>query len=101
MDIIFQGLVQYVLKMRAFGTVTVNVFAFVLMSFDGLRKPFLGPVNIPGDLREIGEFKGSAVLLHQGHQGNFVKLQIVLVQCEFLLGKIIGLIDQINVFDVH
>lgn len=101
MDVIFQGLVQDELEMRAFRAVAIIVLALVIVIFKGSPEPGLGPLYIVGDLRKIGEFQRCSVLSYQAHEVYSVKSQFVLLQGIFLLGEIIGLINQIYVFGFH
>jgi hypothetical protein len=87
--------------MRAFGTVAVVIFAFVLVLFHGIPEPVLGAFDVVGNGRKVSEFQRRAVLLHEFHQVNFMKFKIVLIEREFFLREIIRLVDEVEIFGIH
>lgn len=101
MNVILQCLVKDELEMRAFRAVAIIVLSLVIVVVKGSPEPGFCALDVVGDLREISEFERCPVLSHQAHQVYAMKSQLVLLQGIFLLGEIIGLINQIYVFGFH
>ena len=74
---------------------------FVFVFLHRFPEPVLGLLDAFRDLREIRELQWCAILFNQFHQVDVVKLQVILVQGEFFLREIVGLVDQIEIFGVH
>src|SRR5690606_29719572 len=92
MDIILEGFVQYMFKMRTFCTVAIMVFTFILVLFNCLCKPTFCTIDIVGYLWQIGKFQWSSIILNKLHQINVMKLQMFVFQLELILRKIESLI---------
>jgi hypothetical protein len=97
MDIVLQRLFDNEGKMRAFRTIAVEIFAFVVMLFDGGSEHLLGLIDLAPDLGQIRQLHRSAVLVDQGFQIDSIELKIVVFDFETFLREIKGLRHQVGV----
>jgi len=89
------------LEMGTLGTIAIIVRALVIVLFDRPIEPSFGPLDVIGNLGKVGKFKWGTVFVYELHQIDVVIKQTVSFQTKLLLGKVVGLIDQINVLSVH
>ena len=101
MDIVFQCFLYHKGEMRALGTITIKIFPLVAVPFDGIRKHFLGLVDLHPDFGEITELEGSPILIDEVFQVNTVKLEIIIAYIKTFLRKIEGLFHQVGVRIIH
>ena len=101
MDVVLERLLQHEREMARFGAVAVVVHPLVVDLGHRHVEHALGPVDLLGDLRQVGDLERRAVLLDELHQRNVVELQLPLLHRELVLGKIEGLFDQIDVLVFH
>ena len=65
MDIVLQRFFHDEGKVRAFGAIAIEIFAFVLVLLDRGSKHLLSLVDLTADLGQIRQLQGSAVFVDQ------------------------------------
>ena len=101
MDIVLQGLLEYEGEMRTFGAVAVVVIALIVNLCHGDIEHSLRSLYLRGDLRQIRYLQRCAVLSDDIHHRDIVKIKCSVFYTEFVLWKLEGLLNQIDVLVLH
>ena len=101
MYFIFQRLLNDKRKMRAFCTITIVVFAFILMFFKSAGKHRLGFLYLHTDLRQVGQLQGGSILINQCFYVDAVILKIFIFNLKAVLRKVERLLYEILVRVCH
>jgi hypothetical protein len=86
---------------RALGAVTIIVFAFIFVLFDGIGKHPLGFVDLHPDFWKIGQLHRRTILVDQAFDIKPVKEQVVVLYHKIFLRKVEGLVHQVGVTVIH
>jgi hypothetical protein len=97
MDIVLQRLFDDEGKVRAFGAIAIEIFAFILVLLDRGRKHLLRLVDLITDLGQIRQLQRSAVFVDQGFYIDPIELKIVVFDFETILREVKGLRDEVAV----
>ena len=101
MDVVLQGLLKYEGEVRALGAVAVVVVSLVVDLGHGHVEHPLGPLYLGGYFGQIRYLQRCAVLLDDVHHRDVVKIESPVFYAEFVLRKLEGLLDQIDVLVLH
>lgn len=101
MDVVLQRLFQHEGEVARFGAVAIVIGSFVIDLCHCHVEHSFGPVDLRRDLREVGDLERCPVLLDQLHERNIVEIQLIVLDGEFVLGKVERLFDQIDVLVFH
>ena len=101
MDVVLQGLFQYEGEVRTLGTVAVMVVALIVHLGHGHIEHPLGPLYLRGYFWQIRYLQRRAVLFDDIHHRNIVEIQSSVLYTEFVLRKLEGLLNQIDVLVLH
>ena len=82
-------------------TITIMVFAFVLMFFKSRGKHRLCFFYLHTDLGQVSQFQWCAVFGNKGFQVKTIEIKITLVHFNTFLGKIKSLLDEVVVGVCH
>ena len=88
----FQGLIDHMKKMIAFGTVTKMIFAFITIVFYGPVKQIPWFFNLIANFRQIDKPEWGTMLFDQMFQGYTMKSQIPVSQVKSFLWEVVGLL---------
>jgi hypothetical protein len=97
----FEGFLHYKAEMGALGTITIEILAFIFMSFEGIGKHGFCFFDLHADFRQVGQFERSTILVDKSFNVEAVVLQITVLYVEAFLGKIECLLDEVVVGIVH
>jgi len=90
---VIEGFVDDMAKVATFGTITIIVFALIIIGFYGLVKEvfcFLDLISYPW---QISQSEGSAVFVNEVFEGKIVKSQVVISEIKTILWKKVRLVD--------
>lgn len=100
-NVIFEGFLNDVSKMAAFGAIAVIIFSLVMLAFHRTVKPILRLLDLITDFGEISDLERCAVFINKVFQGDAVKTQVAIMQIEAFLWKIICLLNEVKVTVLH
>lgn len=101
MHVMLQSLLHNEGEMGTFRAVAIIIIAVVPVLLDGVLEHFLRPVDLHPDLGKIRQFERCSILVNQCPDVQSIKLQVVILYFEALLGKFKGLVNEIRVGVVH
>ena len=83
--------------MRAFCTITIEIFSFITVLLHRRGKHLLGLVDLHPDLRQVGQFERGAVFIDQCLKIEPVKLKVMVLDIETFLREVERLLHQVGV----
>ena len=101
MDVVLQGFLKHEGEVRTLGTVAVMVVALIVHLGHGHVEHPLGPLYLGGYFGQIRYLQRRTVLLDDVHHRDVVKIEGPVFYAEFVLRKLEGLLDQIDVLVLH
>ena len=101
MNILLQCFFHHKRKMRAFGAVTIIVFACILVFFKGRVKHFFCLLYLHADFGQVRKLHRCAVFVNKCLYVEAIKLQVFIFYFKTFLGKIKCLFYEIQIGIVH
>ena len=101
MNVVFHRLFQHEREVTRLGTVAVVVCTLVIDLRHRYVEHALGPIDLLGDLRQVGDFERSSVLFDQFHERDVMEIQLVVFDRELILREVERLFDEVNVLVFH
>src|ERR1700730_12631120 len=87
--------------MTAFGAIAINIFAFVAVFLHRIGKHLLCPLDLHTNFGQISKFHGGTILRYQRLEIESIILKIIVVHVKTFLGKIEGLLHQVEIGIIH
>ena len=97
MDVVLKRFFHHKGKMRAFGTITIEIFSLVAMLLKSLSKHLLCLIDLLSDFWQIGQLKRRSVFINQRFQVKTIETEVAILYIKAFLGKVKGLFYKIGI----
>ena len=101
MCIVLECLFQNMGKVGTFGTIRKNIRLAVIAFFHCCMEIFTSFLNLFSNFWNVGQFEWRAKLLNQIFDRNIVKPQVVVLDLETGLWKVVGLMNEVGVLVIQ
>ena len=101
MHLMFEGLIDHVVEVIAFGAIAIVVFAIVSGLLYGLIEEVPGLFDLVAYFWQVYKAEGSPVFFYEMHQGNPVKCKVPSPKIKAFLWKVVALLNQIKIRIFH
>jgi len=88
-------------KVTAFGTIAIEIFAFVIIGLHGLVKKIFCFLDLVSYSGQVSQPEWSAIFVYQILQRDPVESEAFLIEVKALLGKKIGLVYKLKICVFH
>lgn len=96
-----ERLIDHVTKVTTFGTITIKVFSFIVVGFNGLVEKVFCLFDLISNPGQICQPKRGAVFVNKVFEGKIVKCQVIISEIKTILWKKVGLVYKLKVVVLH